>query len=512
MRKKIKLSLTVLISFAGIILINFSGYNKAYSQTRGGVLRIIAGAGPRVLGYFPEMGPGDEASAFPAIERIMEPNANRELVPFLARDVKIDSKNLTFTIYLQKGVKFHDGSEMTADVVAWNYKLAGEGHKIQFYDQIRSIRVIDKYTLVLSIKGYNNQMEFAYGWVPVFSKASFEANGGKEWARANVVGTGPFKLVEWKRDAYLKWTKFDDYWQKGYPYLDGIEVRFIPDAMTASAMFQAKEGDLWAAPVKDQAELIKKGYKRQSYWAGLPSIIYLNTKNKNAPTAKLEVREAIEYALNKPAMAKALGYGFWTPLKMVAPPGEWGYDPRYKGREYNPAKARQLLSKAGYPNGCKLKLMALPEAGGRSTNAEAIKAFMDSAGFQVEVDIADPGRFFGSLFATGWDDMILFMCGTDFNFLATVEAWFGHAPKTNLASFERPEALLSLTRQAMRYRSKQSQRRATERIVRLIADQALMVPLFHVPAAYIIQPWVHTDYYKHGLIRWTQFDDWMEKH
>ena len=69
-------------------------------------------------------------------------------------------------------------------------------------------------------------------------------------------------------------------------------------------------------------------------------MIFLNTTDPNKPTGKLKVREAIEYALDKPAMAKALGFGYATPLKMTAPEGEWGYDPAYKGRTYDPQKAK----------------------------------------------------------------------------------------------------------------------------------------------------------------------------
>ena len=286
------------------------------------------------------------------------------------------------------------------------------------------------------------------------------------------------------------------------------------DATTATAIFQAKEADMWIGPpVRDQAQLVKKGYKAQSGWGGLPIIIYLNTKNPKAPTYNLKVREAIEYAIDKEKIAKALGYGFWTPLKTIAPPGEWGYDKNYKGRPYNPKKAKQLLSEAGYPNGLKLKLLVMPEAGGRNAAAEAIKSFMDGAGFDVQVDVGDPGRFFGSLFGAGWEDMILFLCGTDYNFLATIQAWFGHAPRTNLASFKRPQKLLRLSEKSIKYRSKKSQMRITRQMVKLIADDALMIPLYFQPSSILIQPYVHSQNANgYGLGRWPIFMDYMDPH
>ena len=110
--------------------------------------------------------------------------------------------------------------------------------------------------------------------------------------------------------------------------------------------------------MKYQAELVKKGLKRQEGY-GLPRMIYINNKDPNSKFRNKKLREAIEYALDKPSIAKALGFGYYTPLTMVAPPGEWGYDPTYKGRQYDPEKAKQLLAEAGYPNGLKIKLMAI---------------------------------------------------------------------------------------------------------------------------------------------------------
>jgi ABC-type transport system substrate-binding protein len=508
MKKILFITLLAIVLTIGIVRSDYAQEKPQY----GGVMRMIMPMGALVLGYYPEMGPTDHASAFPAMETIMDMNEQRKIVPFLAKDVKIDDKKLTFTIYLRKGIKFHDGSDLNAEACAWNYQLLKDTKKIQYGEQIKKIEVVDDYTVVLHLSSYHNQMPFAYGWIPMLSKVAYETKG-KEWCRANIVGTGPFKLVEWKQDVHIKWAKFDGYWQKDRPYLDGIEVRYIPDPMTASAMMQAKEADLWSyVPVKDQADLEKKGIIRKAYWPGLPSVIYMNTQDPNRPTANLKVREAIEYALDKPTMAKTLGFGYYTPMKMIHPKGEWAYDPNLLGRPYNPAKARQLLAEAGYSNGLKIKLLVIIGIGGGKDVAEAIKAYLGEVGITVDVDMADPGRYWGSLFGTGWDDMVLCFTGIDHNSLATMQAWYGHAPKTNLVSFKRTEKLLALSRESVTYKKEADQKEAARKMAMEIAEQALVIPLFNDPAAYMIQPWVHTNYLETGLICWKMFDMWMEKH
>ena len=287
----------------------------------------------------------------------MDYTSRREIKPFLAESVDINEKNPMITFHLRKGIKFHDGSDFNADAVAYNFKWLKEVKRLQYGDKVKSIEVVDPYTVRLHLTEYNNMLIHGLGWVFMWSKQALTTKS-PDWLRANPVGTGPFKLVEWKRDDHIKWERNKDYWQKGRPYLDGIEIRYVPDPVTASQMMQTKQADMWmGAPVKDQADLEKKGFVRNSGYAGLPPTIFLNTTDPNKPTGKLKVREAIEYALDKPAMAKALGFGYATPLKMTAPEGEWGYDPAYKGRPYDPQKAKQLLSEAGYPNGLKLKLM-----------------------------------------------------------------------------------------------------------------------------------------------------------
>ena len=152
------------------------------------------------------------------------------------------------------------------------------------------------------------------------------------------------------------------------------------------------------------------------------------------------------------AIAKAIGFGYYTPLKMVAPEGDWGYDPNYKGRPYNPEMARKLLAEAGYPKGLKLKLLVfLPWAGGTTDSAEAIKAYLSDVGITVDIDIADPGRYFGSIWGTGWEDLALGFTGLDPTYLVTFQRWFGHDTATQLVSFKQSPELIVLSKESITY-------------------------------------------------------------
>ncbi len=518
MRKSfVVVTLGTLLTVLMVVLMVSDGFCQHKSPVYGGVLREIRPYGPKVLSYFTEMGPQDVQSVLPAAERLMDYNLDKQLVPFLAESVTVGKDGKSITFRLRKGIKFHDGSDLNAEAVAWNFQLNKDTKRLQFDNRVLKIEVVDDYTVRLHITQYNNQLLHGLAWFPIFSKQAWDKAGGgnteksKEWSRANIVGTGPFKLAEFKRDNYLRWVRNENYWQAGKPYLDGILVRYIPEAVTASAMMQAKEADLWAlTPLKDQADLEKKGFVRQSGF-GFPRVIYFNNKDPNSRFQNKKLREAVEYALDKPAIARAMGFGYYTPLTMVAPAGEWGYDPTYKGRPYDPAKARQLLAEAGYPNGLKVKLLATVSQPWPD-EAQALKRYLDEAGIHVDLDMADPGRFFSSLWNKGWDEMALFFIATETNFLVTFHRQFGPEPQANYVSFRRPPELIGPAEKSLTLESEAAQKEATKELVRLMSDEALVVPLYNSPNAFMMQPYVHTTYLRECTNTRRHFDEWMEKH
>ncbi len=268
----------------------------------------------------------------------------------------------------------------------------------------------------------------------MFSKEAYEKSGATEeerieWAKTHLVGTGPYILAEFNRDQSLKWVKNPDWW-RGEPLLDEIDVTIVVDANTASTMMQAGQADVWqSADAQGRAEMVDKGFAIQSGWAGFQYHLMPNTMDANSVCADQRVREAVEYALDKQAICDAIGYGFYIPLDAVAPAGEWGADAIKVKRGYDPEKAKALLVEAGYANGCPIDLLAIAEAGGRSTGAEVVKGFLDAAGFITNIDIADAGRFYGSVFGTGWKDLAFMFSGNDVTYLMSCCAWWGRSPR-----------------------------------------------------------------------------------
>ena len=521
MKKSLIITLVVSLLIVGLAL---NGFGKEKPQY-GGTLRILAPSGAMMLSYVPMMGPMDRSVIFPAAEALVDTTTERQTAsgvePVLAEKVVVDPKKLTITWHIRKGVKFHDGSELDAEVVHWNFQQLIDANALPYISYLKGMKVVDKYTLVMELNEYSNQLMPTWGWwSAMYSKAAWEkASGGdlekgKEWARTHIVGTGPFMLKEFKRDVHMIWVKNPNYWRKGRPYLDAIEVRYIPDPVTASAMMQKKEADIWGAPAKDQADLLKKGFKRQSDWPALGYAIWINTANPDSKWHDKRLREALEYALDKEALTKALGFGLFRTLKSLPPEGEWGYDPNYNPRPYNPEKARQLVAEAGYPDGLKAKLLVFFTPSDREAGT-ALKQYLDEAGFQIELDIADPARFYGTIFNTppGPDqDLAWFFTGRDTNYLQSYIRWFSTDPFTDLSYLGHTPEQARMDKEAQKLIDIKEQAAMCGKVMRYLTDNALIIPVYDVPAATMQQPWVHSTQYEQGFVRWQMEEIWMEKH
>jgi len=492
----------------------------------GGILRVIAASGPQVLSYIAEMGPGDHSGVFPAAENLVEATDQRMsgsgVEPFLCEKVDEDIKGLTMTWHLRKGVKFHDGTEMTADVVAWNFQMIIDAKALPHQDFLKDMKVIDNYTLLMDLNKWSNQLMPDWGYWPIItSKAAYDkASGGdptkgKEWQRTNIVGTGPFILKEYKRDVDMIWVKNPNYWQPGRPYLDGITIRYIPDPVTARAAFQAGEGDTWGAPASMVADLEKMGYKRHSSWPMLPFGIWPNTVSPDSKMSDVRVREAVEYAIDKATLTKAIGFGIYVPLNSLPMPGEWGYDPNYNPRPYDPSKAKQLLTEAGYPNGLKANLLILNDPVSQDIGT-AVKQYLDAAGFQINLDIADPGRYYGTFFFAKIgpnQDMLLAMAGgMDSNYMQTYMRWFSTTPFSDVSYLGHTPEQAAMDAEAQLIVDPKDQAVETGKVMRYLTDNALIIPVYGVPMYEMEQPYVHSTVLTQGFTRWDTYSVWMDKH
>jgi len=350
----------------------------------GGTLKIVIIAGPQTPGGWPPDVFGPDAVSYQfCMESLLRGDNKGGVLPWLAESYKIadDLKSITFT--LRKDVKFHDGTDFNAQAAKWNLDQTIAAKKVNTWD---SVDLIDDYTIRVNFTRWanNNLNTFAdsnYTWM--VSPTAYQKNG-IDWMRNNPVGTGPFKFVSFQRDVNYKVTRNPDYWIKDRPYLDGIEIMYVADSMTQKSIMQSGGADvLQAEPGKTAMDFQAQGFNFVNQiittYCFLP-----DSAHADSPYANQKVREAVEYAIDREAIAKAFSYGFWTAPYQIPAPASAAYNPDFSlGRKHDLAKAKQLLTEAGYPNGFKTTILGNPAIPRDIT--VAVQSYLQAANIQAEI-------------------------------------------------------------------------------------------------------------------------------
>ncbi len=537
--KKLGLLAILVIILSSILVLASCGGNPATTKattpaatgeiTKGGTLRIIAAAIPKDLGYPPEKAPSDSFQMLPVLEHLCDwgPN-NGELVPGLATSWETDQTAKTITWHLRQGVKFSDGEPFNAEAVRWNVQLAKDTMSISSIQFVESLEVKDDYTLVMHMTQFDWQTTQNLGLTQCISPKSYLTAGGTiasgsdndksiEWARANAVGTGPFTVSEWVRDDHITFVKNPNYWDAGKPYLDKIIMTAIADPMVASAKLQAGEADMWAdtSSMNDILALKAKDFKLVQ-GPGMFFVILYSDVDPASPLSNIKVREAIEYAIDRPTIAQTLGQGYFEPFTQMASKTWPGYVPGYDPRPYSVDKAKQLLSDAGYPQGFTIKILGA--SGGNTNDVMAqLKYDLSLVNINLEPDIADLGRYYGALFGRekgGWDGLCLTASGINPD-ASDIFVHYGPNPMTFATpNILKTQAYIDYCNQAIDPSVTTSAAAIPflQKAIKQAGEDALFLPLWRTYEASVVWPYVHTEYPKiHGIV-WQPQNDWMEAH
>jgi peptide/nickel transport system substrate-binding protein len=352
---------------------------------KGGILKVIIGP-PNNLGVpWTGNGPPDLWYVNPVIETLLITDAQGNPIPRLATSwtTSQDGKSITFN--LRKGVKFHDGTDFNATALKWELEKYAKSPMPEL-KAITSVDVIDDYTAKVNFSRFDPSfLSFMSvgkpGWI--VSPTAAQKMSDDEMLH-HPVGTGPFVFSDYKQDVYVKFTRNDNYWQPGKPYLDGIQYDIIADPVTAMISFKAGNEQVhYNVTQKDAYDLKQAGYNVTAAAASIYQYIP-DSANANSPFAKKEVRQAVQYAIDTVAMAKAQGYGWADPYwNQVFPKGNPANDPTIVGYPYDPAKAKALLTQAGYPNGFTCSLYnSVPPVGDLEP---AVQNYLLQVGIQADL-------------------------------------------------------------------------------------------------------------------------------
>jgi peptide/nickel transport system substrate-binding protein len=272
----------------------------------------------------------------------------------LARSWDVSPDGLTITFHLCKGVKWHDGYEFTSKDVLYTYRVTIDPKTptayAESFKQVKNVEAPDPYTIrVTYAKPYAPALD---SWGMSILPAHLLE--GKDITKSELsrhpIGTGPYRFKQWVPGQKVVLESNRDYFE-GRPYIDRYVYRIIPDNSTMFMELKAGGLDMMGLnPVQYARETGSTRFKSifNKYRYPASAYTYLGYNLKNPLFTDKRVRQAITSAINKDEIVHGVLLGMGQVAHGPYKPGTWAYNPHVKDFDYNPAKAKRLLTEAGW--------------------------------------------------------------------------------------------------------------------------------------------------------------------
>jgi peptide/nickel transport system substrate-binding protein len=366
----------------------------------GGVLRVALPNFPNSLDVSSAAERNAQNAAWQLYDSLVWINEVGEMEPALAEHWDVSADGTEYTFHLRQGVTFHNGEPFNAAAVIFSWER-GKRDDMQWSDRwARAVEMeaVDEFTVVMRTENpdplFLGIMAQHWGFVP----PNYIAEVGEDGFNNHPVGTGPFMFVEWLREDRIVFEANPNYWRAGYPMVQTLIFRPIPESSTRAAAIRTGEIDIVNRLSAEQAAALEGAAGVQIIRYPVDRVFYIAFNNLTSgigqPTENVLVRQAMNHAVDREAIIEALFDGAATPSTGFLTPGNLGYNTALSPYAYDPGKARDLLREAGYPDGFEMDF-ACPA--GAYTNfeqvCEAIQGFLGEVGIRVNLEIMESGRY-----------------------------------------------------------------------------------------------------------------------
>ena len=431
---------------------------------------------------------------------------NATVVPALAERWDVSPDGRIYTFHLRRGITFHDGTRFTARHVvrSWERVLdpkakSGRGEPLfpiagaREYSRgqaasVAGLAAPNDSTLIVTLAEP----------LAIFAKllAMPVASIVPEQPAANFgehpIGTGPWKLVEWRHDDYLLFARNPTYYGRP-PRAESLLARIISEPSTSVAEFESGNVDVLLIPASEVGEW-REDESRSPLLASTPALqlVYVGINTTRGPLADARVRQAINYAIDIGTINERLISSRGTRAAGVIPPALGGYDSTRAPYPFDQAKARALLAQAGHPNGIDIELWTGTGNPIFVRMAETMQAYLNAVGIRTKIVLRESAAARAAA-RKGEADMILKDWYADYpdaeNFLFPLLHSANKGAGGNVSFDANPhfDSVVTASRRELDEAKRNALYRAADSIA--YAD-APMVFLYFYNELYAVQPWI----------------------
>lgn len=320
----------------------------AVDERYGGTMVVAAPAEPDALNPAVNRTEADRNVTINVYNSLVEFDLdNFSLRPALAKSWVYSADGLTITLELEQGVLFHDGTEMTSADVVWTILENKDPENTRTgapLSLVEDVVAVDDYTVEIKLSAPD-------ALIPETLVDVYVRPNGWVQDPDNLIGTGPFRFVRWERNVGVFLERNEDYWREGLPFLDAVEFRVAADDTARVLRLASGEAQILPRPPFTSVESLRAGgFEVVTAAQGAGAIYDIRFNVRTAPWDDVRVRQAFNYALDRTAIERVL-LGLYGPIDNPVLPTSPFFNPAAPSYEYNPARARELLAEAGYPDG-----------------------------------------------------------------------------------------------------------------------------------------------------------------
>jgi peptide/nickel transport system substrate-binding protein len=289
-----------------------------------------------------------------SVETLTKLDKSGKTVPGLATSWDLSGDGKTMTLHLRKGVTFSDGTPFDADAVKFNLdRLLDpkvESPQRAPYTSISSVDTVDDSTVRLNLSHPDPALPSALSASTsgLISPKSVDKDGNSYKNIVHPVGTGPYEFVKYQQGDQVLFTKNADYWGKK-PHYQKVVFHIVPEAATRESLVRAGQDDMAVLPPVADLQQLRQSADTDVLLAPSDRTIFIAMQTPNPALDNPQVRQALNYAVNKQAIIKNVLFGAAEPMTAPVAPSVDGYC--HVGQyPYDPKKAKQMLADAGAGN------------------------------------------------------------------------------------------------------------------------------------------------------------------